>query len=160
MTISRPFSIVAVMLSAVILSACSADVAQRGNLPEHAKLAEIHPGSTTKAQVTKLLGSPSSVGVFNDRSWYYISRKTEQTAFFKPDVLDQEVYVVSFNNAGIVDRIEHKTLKNGEAITPVARTTPAPGRELTFLEQILGNIGRFNSSSAGTAGPVGSNPTD
>lgn len=160
MALSRPFPIVAAVLSAALLSACATNVEQHGNLPDHGELTAISPGKTTKAEVTRLLGSPSTVGVFDGDAWYYISRKTEQTAFFKPDVTDQEVYVVSFNHDGIVTNVAHKTLKDGETITPVARTTPAPGRELTFLEQIIGNIGRFNRGGSSLPGPVGSNPTD
>jgi hypothetical protein len=33
----------------------------------------------------------------------------------------------------------------------VARATPAPGRELSFLEQLIGNLGKFNGSSGGSA---------
>lgn len=157
MSFSRLFSAAAVVLSVALASGCETNVAQRGNLPPPDKLAEIHPGTTTKTEVTKILGSPSSIGVFNDDAWYYISRKTEQLAFFKPDVMDQEVYVVRFDDKGVVKAVDHKTLKNAETITPVARTTPAPGRELTFLEQILGNIGRFNRSSS-KAGPEAPTP--
>ena len=32
---------------------------------------------------------------------------------------------------------------------PIARATPAPGRELSFLEQLLGNLGKFNSTGGG-----------
>lgn len=160
MAFPHSFPIVATALSVALLAACASNVEQHGNLPDHSELATITPGKTTKAEVAKLLGSPSSVGVFDGDAWYYISRKTEQVAFFKPDVTDQEVYIVSFNHDGVVSNVARKTLKDGETITPVARTTPAPGRELTFLEQIIGNIGRFNRSGSGTAGPVGSNPTD
>ena len=104
------------------------------------------PGRTTRDQVVKILGTPSSTGVFNDKSWYYISRKTKQVAFFNPDVLDQQVYVVNFDGNGVVASVDHKDLKDGREIEPAPGATPAPGRELTFLEQMLGNIGRFNKS--------------
>jgi len=126
------------------VAACEPTVAQRGNLPEPDKLAEIHPGTTTRDQVAKLLGTPSSTGVFNDKSWYYISRKTKRIAFFDPDVLDQQVYVVNFDDSGVVKSVDHKSLKDGRDIEPAPGATPAPGRELSFLEQILGNIGRFD----------------
>jgi hypothetical protein len=55
-------------------------------------------------------------------------------------------------------------LKDGREIAPAPGATPAPGRELTFLEQVLGNIGRFNkskSSSTGSEAPLpGPKPTD
>jgi hypothetical protein len=40
-------------------------------------------------------------------------------------------------------------LEDGKEITPVARATPAPGRELSFLEQLIGNLGKFNGGGAG-----------
>ena len=131
---------------------CAPSVEQRGNLPNADKMAEIHAGSTTKDEVAKMLGTPSSVSVFNnDKSWYYISRRTSQTAFFEPDVLDQQVYIVDFDDQGVVKAVDHKVLQDGEEITPVARATPAPGRELSFLEQLIGNLGKFNSSGGAAA---------
>ena len=134
------------------LASCAPSVEQRGNLPASEKLSEIHAGSTTKDEVVKILGTPSSVSVFNnDKSWYYISRRTAQTAFFEPAVLDQQVYIVRFDDQGVVKTVDHKALEDREEISPVARATPAPGRELSFLEQLIGNLGKFNSSS-GSAG--------
>jgi outer membrane protein assembly factor BamE (lipoprotein component of BamABCDE complex) len=151
-----PFLLGAVSVAGLVVS-CAPAVEQRGNLPNADKLAEIHAGSTTKDEVAKILGTPSSVSVFNnDKSWYYISRRTSQTAFFDPDVLDQQVYIVNFDDQGIVKAVDHKVLQDGKEITPVARATPAPGRELSFLEQLIGNLGKFNSSGGGGSGGGGS----
>ena len=144
---------VAIALAAAGLGGCIATVDQRGNLPEPDKFAQIRPGATTREEVTKILGTPSSTGVFDDKNWYYISRRTKQVAFFDPDVLDQQVYIVNFDAAGVVRGIDHKDLKDGRDIEPAPGATPAPGRELTFLEQVLGNIGRFNKGGSGSAEP-------
>jgi outer membrane protein assembly factor BamE (lipoprotein component of BamABCDE complex) len=133
------------------LAACAATVDQRGNLPEAEKLARIRPGATTRDEVTKILGTPSSVGIFDDKNWYYISRRTSQVAFFDPDVLDQQVYIVNFDTNGVVRAVDHKELKDGRDIEPAPGATPAPGRELTFIEQVLGNVGRFNKESKSSA---------
>jgi len=138
---------VAVALATAGLAACTPTVDQRGNLPVPDKLAQIHPGTTTREQVTQLLGTPSSTGVFNDRNWYYISRRTSQVSFLDPDVLDQQVFIVNFDDKGVVREVGHKDLADGRDIEPAPGATPAPGRELTFAEQVLGNIGRFNKSS-------------
>jgi outer membrane protein assembly factor BamE (lipoprotein component of BamABCDE complex) len=133
----------------VALAGCTATVEQRGNLPPPDEIAAIHPGKTTRDQVAKILGTPSSVGVFSDKSWYYISSRTKQVAFFDPAVIDQEVYVVDFNDDGVVKAVDHKTLRDGREVAPVARATPAPGRELSFLEQLIGNLGKFNGGGGG-----------
>ena len=150
LSIRQSFVLLVTVSGAAALVSCAPAVDQRGNLPNADKLAEIHAGSTTKDEVAKILGTPSSVSVFNnDKSWYYISRRTSQTAFFDPDVLDQQVYIVNFDDQGVVKAVDHKALEDGKEITPVARATPAPGRELSFLEQLIGNLGKFNGSSAG-----------
>jgi len=137
---------------ALALSACVASENQRGNLPEPDKLAQIKPGETTREQVARILGTPSSTGVFDDKNWYYISKKTKQVAFFDPSVLDQQVYIVNFDDKGVVKLIDHRELKDGRDIDMAPGATPAPGRELTFIEQVLGNVGRFTKSkSAGGA---------
>jgi hypothetical protein len=43
-------------------------------------------------------------------------------------------------------------LKDGLDIEPAPGATPAPGRELTFLEQIIGNVGRFTKTSSSSSG--------
>jgi outer membrane protein assembly factor BamE (lipoprotein component of BamABCDE complex) len=136
------------ILAALIVAGCAVSVDQRGNLPDPDKVAEIKPGATTKEQVVKILGTPSSASTFDDDVWYYISRRTKQIAFFSPTVLDQQVYIVDFDDKGVVKDLGHKTLADGENITPAAGATPAPGRELSFMEQLLGNIGRFGSSNS------------
>jgi outer membrane protein assembly factor BamE (lipoprotein component of BamABCDE complex) len=152
LSIRQSFVVPFTAYGAAALVSCAPAVDQRGNLPNLDKLAEIHAGSTTKDEVAKILGTPSSVSVFNnDKSWYYISRRTSQTAFLDPDVLDQQVYIVNFDDQGVVKAVDHKVLEDGKEVTPVARATPAPGRELSFLEQLIGNLGKFNGSSGGSA---------
>jgi outer membrane protein assembly factor BamE (lipoprotein component of BamABCDE complex) len=141
------------MCGIVALTGCSPTVDQRGNLPDPVKLAEIQPGVTTKDGIAQLLGTPSTVSTFNDKTWYYISRRTEQVAFWDPTVLDQEVVVVAFDDSGVVRDVGRRTLADGEAIEPSARETPAPGHELTFIEQLIGNVGRFSAPSSASKTP-------
>jgi outer membrane protein assembly factor BamE (lipoprotein component of BamABCDE complex) len=138
----------AAIVLALLLAGCVVSEDQRGNLPDPDKVAEVHPGTTTKEQVVKILGSPSSESTFDDDTWYYISRKTKQVAFLSPTVLDQQVYIVDFDDKGVVKDVGHKTLANAEPVSPAPGATPAPGRELSFMEQLIGNIGRFGQSPA------------
>src|SRR5690349_19948785 len=92
-SIRRLFVLLATVSGAAAFVSCAPAVEQRGNLPKQNKLADTHAGTTTKDEVAKILGTPSSVSVCNThKSWYYISLRTALTAFFPPDVLDQQVY--------------------------------------------------------------------
>lgn len=135
---------------AALAAGCAPVVDQRGNLPDDDKLATIHPGVTSKDAIAQLLGTPSAKGTFDDRTWYYISKRTEQTAFFEPKLLDQQVVAVDFDEAGLVADVRHIGMEDRRDVTPVARETPAAGKELTIVEQLLGNVGRFNTTSSRT----------
>src|SRR5580704_8822734 len=133
--LARRFNIVPLAAAAVIaLAGCAISVDQRGKLPDPDRIAEVQPGKTSKDQVIKILGSPSSSSTFDDNTWYYISRKTKQVAFFQPEVLDQQVFVINFDDKGVVKDLNHKTLADGANVTPAPGSTPAPGRELSFME--------------------------
>jgi outer membrane protein assembly factor BamE (lipoprotein component of BamABCDE complex) len=140
------------------LGGCSVPVDQRGNLPNPTTLADIKPGVSDKATVTRLLGSPSSVAAFDKDTWYYISQKTKEVAFFKPELLDQEVVVINFDQDGVVRDVRHRGMEDRKVVVPDPNATPAPGREFSFLEQLIGNFGRFAGGGAPAAGGGASGP--
>ena len=71
-------------------------MAIRGNMPDMEELTEVTPGSDDREDVLNLLGTPSTLSTFEENKWYYIGQKVEQFAFFRPEVLDRRVLVVSF----------------------------------------------------------------
>ena len=138
---------------AAALGACAPMVDTRGNLPPPEAIAGIQPGVTTRTQVTQLLGSPSSVGTFNDRTWYYIGRKTETLAFLSPELTDQQVLVVRFDDAGVVQDLEKRGMESAREVAMNDRETPTAGHSLGFFEQLFGNIGRFTGKKDDKKGP-------
>lgn len=136
------------------LSSCSVPIDQRGNLPQAEALQQVKPGVTDKATVTRLLGSPSSIAAFDSETWYYISQKTKEIAFFKPELLDQEVVAIDFDKDGIVRDVRRRGLDDRQAVSPNPRATPAPGREFSFIEQLIGNFGRFSNTPDRSPGTV------
>lgn len=136
----------ALSLGLIALTACNIPATQRGNLPKPDALEQVKPGITDKQTVTRLLGTPSSTAAFDGNIWYYISHETKQVAFLKPELLDQQVVAVRFDDNGVVVGIDRKGLPDAQTITPNPDATPAQGREYTFLEQLIGNFGKFNSA--------------
>lgn len=130
----------------VAVAACSPRVEARGNLPDPQRLAKIKPGVDSRERVADMLGSPSSIAVFDQETWYYISERVETVAFFEPEVTDRKVVILHFDNKGVVKDIETLGLEDGNNIQPVDRVTPTAGREFTVMEQLIGNLGRFNKN--------------
>ena len=131
----------------VSISACSPVRAQRGNLLEDYQVTEIIAGKHTRSDVLRLLGSPTTQSTFNTDIWYYIGQKTEKNGILDDKVVDERIVAVAFTADGIVASIEEQ---NSERIDiPYARKkTPTHGNELTFTQQLLGNLGRFNAPQA------------
>lgn len=130
---------------AVGLGACAQDIRVRGNFPDSEVVSKINPGVHSRIDIQSLLGSPSTVSTFMDSKWYYIGQKSTQFAFFEPEVLERTVLVVSFDAAGLVVTTRTYALEDGQTIDPVGRITPTEGREISILQQLIGNLGKFPS---------------
>ena len=130
----------------------------RGNKVAEDQLKELVPGTSTRADVTALIGSPTAHATFDDNTWLYISEITQTRIGQTLGELDQHVVVVRFDDKGVLQDIQRLTKDNSLPVEVVARTTPSPGTEANFFQQLLGNIGRFNAagSTAGSAAGGGS----
>lgn len=131
--------------------ACEPIVETHGFVPSQERLAQLQPGVQTKADVRRLLGAPSTTGTFDEKVWYYISRRTESVAFYKAEVTDQQVVAIYFDDQDVVRKIERKGLEDARQIAFSERETPTAGNELGLVEQLLGNLGRFNDENTGTS---------
>ncbi len=139
---------------AAVIAGCSPTVDYRGYLPKQSQLQQVQPGMA-KAEVEAILGSPSTTATVNvtGDSYYYISSVVETRAFFNPKEVDRKVLAVRFNQLDQVESFAHYGLEDGQIIDINTRKTPTRGKELTVLQQMFSNIGRF--SPGGTGGATG-----
>ncbi|HEX5079771.1 MAG TPA: outer membrane protein assembly factor BamE [Geminicoccaceae bacterium] len=126
------------------LAACTSTVTTHGHRLDAAALAQIEPGQTSQNEVVQLLGSPSSIAAFDDRTWYYVSQRIEKSSFYHQSVVAQDVVAIGFDDQGTVNHVDRHDLNGAREIDPVDRETPTAGNELSIFEQFIGNIGRFN----------------
>jgi outer membrane protein assembly factor BamE (lipoprotein component of BamABCDE complex) len=125
---------------AVLLSACEPTIANRGNILDADRLAEIKSGVSTREDVANKLGTPTEVSTFDDKTWYYVGRQTEQYSFLDPEVVKQQAVEVRFDDRGVVASVERLDLSQAQNIDPVGRATPTYGRNDTLLRQLLGDV--------------------
>ena len=144
------------LLLASLLGACSAIQASpqlRGNRVDAAQLKDLVPGTSTRLDVTSLIGSPTAKAAFDDNTWIYISEVTQPRVGRIQGVNSQDVIQMTFDDSGVLRDIKHMSQADAQPVSVVARTTPSPGSESTFMQQLLGNVGRF--SAAGLPGSGG-----
>jgi outer membrane protein assembly factor BamE (lipoprotein component of BamABCDE complex) len=131
----------------------------RGNHVDADALKELTVGVTTRNDVSSLLGTPTAKGSFDDNTWIYIGEVTQPRIGRVQGVNSQEVVEVTFDQGGVLRSVKHLSQKDSMPVTVVDRTTPSPGSESSFMQQLLGNVGRFNagpSLGADSSGGAGS----
>jgi outer membrane protein assembly factor BamE (lipoprotein component of BamABCDE complex) len=158
----RQLRLSALLAALIAVSGCSMlrpPPAVRGNKVTPDELGQLVAGKTTQTQATDILGSPTAKGTFDPNNWYYISETTRPVIAGTQGVLAQEVVVLDFDNQGVLQRVTHLTQKNAKNVPIIARETPSPGTNASFIQQLLGNIGRFNPGINTPGAPSGGAPT-
>lgn len=139
-------------ITAALLSACSPNLNSHGNIPDVELVKSIRIGISNRDQVSAMLGTPSAVATFDKEAWYYVGSRTSQIAFWEPDLLERKVLVVRFDKKGVVQQVERLDKQDGRDVQVVDRKTPTRGKELTVLEQLLGNVGKFSGPESDDGG--------
>ena len=121
---------------------CTPLVAYNGFQARDEKPSAMKVGEDTKSTVLTKIGSPSSKSSFGDETWYYISQTTSQAAYHKPQLETRNVTAIRFDKDEKVAAIKTYDLKDGYRIAYDPRATPTRGRQVSWIEQILGTVGR------------------
>jgi len=130
----------------------------RGNRVDPDLAKELVLGTSTKKDVTSLLGSPTAHATFDDNEWMYISETTHTRIGLTPGVLRQNVMVMNFDQGGVLRSLRRLNENDGRSVSVAGGATVSPGSEASFLQQLLGNVGRYSVgglSAGGDSAPGG-----
>lgn len=128
----------AILLASALAAGCQSITITRnhGYVMSQEMLQQVPVGSS-REHVRLVLGTPSTTATFGEEVYYYISQKTETIAFMRPEIVEQSVLAVYFDEAGSVTRIASYGIEDGRVVDFIGRRTPTTGDEVTFLQQIL-----------------------
>ena len=135
--------ITAAVLAGALAAGCAPIRETNGYQAVEHKPADTKVGVDTKSTVLDALGSPSAVSTFDPNVWFYMSQRTNQMSFHALRVTRRNVIQITFDkDSEKVTDVKAYTLKDGKVIAYNTRETPTRGRELSVIEQLLGNVGR------------------
>lgn len=125
------------------MTACAPMTSFQGYQAIDAKPADVKVGADTKNSVRARLGTPSQVSTFDPNQWYYVSSVTQRQGFYKPRTVRRDVVAISFDkDSQAVTSVKVLSLADSRDIAYAGRETPTRGRQLSILEQLLGNLGQ------------------
>ncbi len=145
--------IIGLVLIQFALIGCSPFIENRGFNHETLDISVVQIGVDTKDTIMEKFGSPSSTSLYpsqpglKDSKWFFITKQTSTSAFFKPDTLNQQTVVVSFNEKDVVTEVQKI---EGETVVAVNKNkTENTGYETNVMRDIFGNFGKYSAKTPG-----------
>jgi outer membrane protein assembly factor BamE (lipoprotein component of BamABCDE complex) len=126
----------------LLLAACTTQFRNHGYVPTEAEMARVGIGDT-KAELETVIGRPSTRALLQDDRWFYVRSRYRDYALRPPAEIDREVVVISFADDAVTN-VERYGLRNGRVVPLSRRVTSPTTVGVPLLEQLFGNIGRFN----------------
>lgn len=132
----------AVALTAMLLTACAPVSKYQGYTVLESSPSSAKVNEDTMATVRTKYGSPTTVSTFEPNIWYYMAQTTDQFGAYRPKLRQREIVSIIFDKSSEkVAEIKTYTAEDGKIIAFSDRETPTSGRELSVVQQLLGNIG-------------------
>ncbi|MEL6617438.1 MAG: outer membrane protein assembly factor BamE [Pseudomonadota bacterium] len=144
----RTFMLIFAILIGAGLSACAPQFRNHGYIPPEEDLQELVVGIDTRATVEDVAGSPTAGGVLEGGNFYYVSSVVRTSGARQPKVVDRQVLAISFDADGVLQNIERFGLEAGRVVVLQRRVTENGITNISFLRQLLGNIGQFDPAGA------------
>lgn len=135
------------LLFCLCVAGCGLETYQSGDLPATKRLESIKAGDS-KDKVLRVLGTPSytsNKAEGTEDLMIYAQTNKSSRLFFNPQTINQDVYLFVFNSKGIVTEAKHLTLEDAKKVAYESKTTPVEGKNLSVLEQLAENFGRYNA---------------
>jgi len=131
-----------------VLTACAADFTNHGYAPSEEELSVLNVGRDNRETVEAAIGLPASTGVLKSGGWYYMSSRVKHFTYRDDEVVDRQLVAITFGKSGRVENIERFTLSDGRVIALNRRVTDSGIKGVSFLRQMLGNIGKVDLGRA------------
>ena len=128
------------------LAACTPIYRKHGYVPSDKDLEKVIVGESTQEDVGFEIGRPSSIGVLTGSGWYYVGSRFKQVGLRAPVEMDRQVVAITFDDAGVVTNVERFGLQDGQVVAISRRVTQSNIKGLSFLRQLLGNIGTISAA--------------
>lgn len=127
------------------LTACVSVYRNHGHVPTESELQNVVVGVDTRDSVAETIGRPTATGVLTDSAWYYVQSRWRHYGARPPQAVERQLIAISFNDAGVVRNIERFTLEDGRVVPISRRVTDTNIADVSFIGQLLGNIGNLRA---------------
>ena len=129
------------------LAACGGQYRNHGYMPLAEDVDALIVGVDTRDSIIEVMGVPTTGGVLTEEAMYYVRSRVHHKGYVKPNEIQRDVLVLSFDKNQILRNVERFGIEKGKLIRLEHRVTEAPSGDRSILQQIIGSIGGFNPNS-------------
>ncbi|MBL6778754.1 MAG: outer membrane protein assembly factor BamE [Rhodobacteraceae bacterium] len=137
----------ALVLVMATLAACGGQYRNHGYMPLAEDVDALIVGVDTRDSIIEVMGVPTTGGVLTEEAMYYVRSRVHHKGYVKPNEIQRDVLVLSFDKNQILRNVERFGIEKGKLIRLEHRVTEVPGGDRSILQQIIGSIGGFNPNS-------------
>ena len=137
----------ALVLVMATLAACGGQYRNHGYMPLAEDVDALIVGVDTRDNIIEVMGVPTTGGVLTEEALYYVRSRVHHKGYVKPNEIQRDVLVLSFDKNQILRNVERFGIEKGKLIRLEHRVTEAPSGDRSILQQIIGSIGGFNPNS-------------
>ena len=138
------FKLFSMFLMCFCLLGCAEEVENVGYVAKLKDIQSIEKGMS-KDEVASILGSPASISNIGGDSWIYTGGEFTKETFFQPEIRTYSSFIINFDGSQKVSSLVVKGIDNMNEIEFSEDFTRTGGNEVTFVQQLLGNLGKYNS---------------
>ncbi|MDJ1257423.1 MAG: outer membrane protein assembly factor BamE [Candidatus Midichloria sp.] len=142
----KNFKISGTLLILLVCTACTKDIRYHGYNLDKEVIKKIVPMKSTLNEVIENLGSPTTATLYGEPKFFYINHKYKRRLFLNPALIDQNILQISFTQGGTVTSIERYSFSDVKSFRFDEASTYLPGNNIGVLQQIIGNIGKYNNA--------------
>ena len=124
---------------------CTEIYRRHGYTPSEEQLANVVVGVDTRASVKDSLGGPITGGNSTVDSFYYISSRWLHYGLAQPKPTSRQIVAINFDKSDVVNNISRYGLADGEVVVLSRRVTVGGTKEISFIKQLMGNVGRIDA---------------
>ncbi len=137
----------ALVLVMATLAACGGQYRNHGYMPLAEDVDALIVGVETRDSIIEVMGVPTTCGVLTEEAMYYVRSRVHHKGYVKPNEIQRDVLVLSFDKNQILRNVERFGIEKGKLIRLEHRVTEDQGGDSSILQQNIGSIGGFNPNS-------------
>ncbi|MFM6972782.1 MAG: outer membrane protein assembly factor BamE [Alphaproteobacteria bacterium] len=132
----------------VILCSCSPKIENQGYIFDNLDFSSVQKNVTSKNTILQIYGFPSFYSDVSDKEyWFYYSNQTKKILFFKPEITNQNILIIGFDEDNRVDFVKILDIKDKDKRYFFnINKTEVIGHDKGFFKSIFENIGTIKNN--------------